>query len=259
MRLRLASVLVVVLGTAVFAGSAFAGNGNGNGHENSDPPGNSGNAPGQVKKDAVAASSAGDPAPPQADVAAPAEQTSSNATGVKPSNSTAHETHAPASSDRTKEYGNGQTAGEIAVKNGAKPSAILHGPGNSQPHKTAPCSGGHEVDVHALKAKGQQKKCGVAAASKPATSHVTSNVTPTHAAAVSAAGAGPTGQGTTAQGGVLGSIQAAPGAQHAGGVLGAIEAAGGGVLPFTGYPLGIALLVALGLIGVALLIYRRRS
>ena len=90
--------------------------------------------------------------------------------------------------------------------------------------------------MHALKAKGQQKKCGVAAASKPATSHVTSNVTPTHAAAVSAAGAGPDPH------------HLVHGGHENLAVLGAIEAAGGGVLPFTGYPLGIALLVALGLI-----------
>src|SRR5438105_4528117 len=30
---------------------------------------------------------------------------------------------------------------------------MLHGPGNSQPHKATPCSGGHEVDVHALKGR----------------------------------------------------------------------------------------------------------
>jgi hypothetical protein len=71
---------------------------------------------------------------------------------VKPSNDTAHDTHAEAQSDKTKQYGNGQTAGQIAEKNGAKGTTVLHGPGNSQPHKATPCSGHrHEVDVHALK------------------------------------------------------------------------------------------------------------
>jgi hypothetical protein len=74
--------------------------------------------------------------------------------GVKPANNTAHETHAAASSNATKQYGNGQTAGAIAIQHGAAPSTVLHGPGNSQPHKAAPCSGRHEVDVHALKAHG---------------------------------------------------------------------------------------------------------
>jgi hypothetical protein len=74
-----------------------------------------------------------------------------NSSGVKPSNSTAHGTHAEAQSDKTKQYGNGQTAGQIAEQNGAAGNAVLHGPGNSQPHKLAPCSGRHEVDVHALK------------------------------------------------------------------------------------------------------------
>jgi hypothetical protein len=78
---------------------------------------------------------------------------------VKPSNDTAHETHAAASSDETKLYGNGKTAGQIAQRNGAAPSTVLHGPGNSQPHKASPCAGGHEVDVHALKGR-QGGRCG---------------------------------------------------------------------------------------------------
>jgi hypothetical protein len=72
---------------------------------------------------------------------------------VKPSNSTDHDTHAEAQSGKTKQYGNGQTAGKIAEQNGATGNAVLHGPGNSQPHKLAPCSGRHEVDVHALKSR----------------------------------------------------------------------------------------------------------
>jgi hypothetical protein len=152
--MRLTGTLVLVLGVLAFAGGAYAGNGNGSGNGNAGAaPGNSENAPGQVKKDAPAA------APETTTtntttVAAPATTSApapANATGLKPSNDTAHDTHAEAQSDKTKQYGNGQTAGQIAEKNGAKADTVLHGPGNSQPHKAAPCSSGHEVDVHALK------------------------------------------------------------------------------------------------------------
>src|SRR6476620_983574 len=157
MTMRLTGTLVLVLGVLVFAGVAYAGSGNGNGNGKGNDgaaPGNSANAPGQVKKDAPAAApetttTATTAAAQTTTTTAPAAP--ANATGVKPSNETAHDTHAEAQSDKTKQYGNGQTAGQIAEKNGAKGNAVLHGPGNSQPHKVAPCSGGHEVDVHALK------------------------------------------------------------------------------------------------------------
>jgi hypothetical protein len=149
--MRLTGTLVLVLGVLVFAGVADAGNGNGNGNGKGNDgaaPGNSANAPGQVKKDEPAAPSATTTA---STTTTTATTTVADATGVKPSTDTAHETHAEAQSDKTKQYGNGQAAGQIAEKNGAKGNAVLHGPGNSQPHKVAPCSGGHEVDVHALK------------------------------------------------------------------------------------------------------------
>src|SRR5207247_10324218 len=80
--------------------------------------------------------------------------------GVTPPNDTANDTHAAASSTKTKLYGNGKTAGQIAIHNGAPQSTVLHGPGNSQPHKASPCSGGHEVDVHALKSRRHGSTCG---------------------------------------------------------------------------------------------------
>src|SRR6266571_3299427 len=146
MRLRLTGTFVLVFGIFVFAGSALAGNGNGNGNGNgsSGAPGNSASAPGQVKKDAP-------PAGAETTTVATttvADQNAAPTAGVKPANDTAHDTRAPASSSATKLYGNGQTAGGIALHHGASPSTRLHGPGNSQPHKAAPCSGGHEVDVH---------------------------------------------------------------------------------------------------------------
>jgi hypothetical protein len=155
--MRLTSTCVLVLGVLAFAGTASAGNGNGNGDNGNGggAPGNSASAPGQLKKD--------DAAPPPAvsttTTIAPTTTTAANDTGVKPSNETTHETHAEAQSDKTKQYGNGHTAGQIAEGNGSSATAVLHGPGNSQPHKTAPCGGGDEVDVHALKSQRHGASC----------------------------------------------------------------------------------------------------
>jgi hypothetical protein len=154
--MRLAGTLVLVLCVGVFAGTAYAGNenGNGNGNGGNASPGNSANAPGQVKKEEPAA------APPGAAPATAPAPVTPAAEGVKPSNDTAKDTYEEAASDKTKLYGNGRNAGEIAVESGAGQRTVLHGPGNSQPHKTSPCSGGHEVDVHALKAHSRRGPCG---------------------------------------------------------------------------------------------------
>jgi len=164
--MRLTGTCVLVLSVLAFAGSAYAGNGNGNGKGNEGgAPGNSAAAPGQVKKDAPVAPAATTTTVVTTVAATPTTTTvaaapaAANDTGVKPSNETAHDTHAAAQSDKTKQYGNGQTAGQIAEKNGAAGNAVLHGPGNSQPHKVAPCAGGHGVDVHALKSHGS-RGCG---------------------------------------------------------------------------------------------------
>src|SRR5436309_11866798 len=175
MGMRLASALALVLGVASFAGPALAGNGNGNGASGGNgngkadsstavvaAPGNSASAPGQLKKDEEVSSQA---TPPTVVVVA-SSSSSPAGEGVKPDSETAHDTHAAASSTKTKLYGNGKTAGEIAIRGGARPSTVLHGPGNSQPHKAAPCSGGHEVDVHALKGK-RRKGCGTQPPSPP--------------------------------------------------------------------------------------------
>jgi hypothetical protein len=194
-RLAASILAMLVLALAAFAGTSLAGNGNGNGNGNSN--GNNG------KSDQTPAATKTPPAPAPAPAAAPTKQApsapakqapakahpthaakpskqsstspsnpatgGSNANGVKPSNTTKHDTYAKASSDQTKKYGNGKTAGQIATQAGYG-DATLHGPGNSQPHKVL--CGGHEVDVHALKAKGN--KCGAStpappAATKPAT------------------------------------------------------------------------------------------
>src|SRR6476660_9721158 len=103
----------IALALAAFTGTAVAGNGHGNG-------GGNGNGNGQQAT---------------TQPAQPAQTTTTdNSTGVKPSNSTKKDTHETASSNKTKQYGNGQTAGQIATKAGYG-NATLHGPGNSQPHK----------------------------------------------------------------------------------------------------------------------------
>jgi hypothetical protein len=159
MTVRLASTCVLVLSVFAFAGAAYAGNGNGNGNQG-EAPGNSAGAPGQVKKEDAAPPVASPTTTTTTTPAPPATTTAADDTGVKPSNETAHETRAQAQSDKTKVYGNGQTAGQIAERNGAAGTAVLHGPGNSQPHKVTPCSGGHEVDVHALRSHRHGGSCG---------------------------------------------------------------------------------------------------
>src|SRR4029450_11057214 len=151
MRLRHVGTFVLALGLAICApAAAFAGNGNGKDNGTA----TSANAPGQVKKEEPAAQAA-----PVAAESAAQQPADTVQTGMKPANDTAPDTHAPAAAGQTKEYGNGKTAGEIAMQNGAAPTTTVHGPGNSQPHKASPCARGHEVDVHALEGK-RKGSCG---------------------------------------------------------------------------------------------------
>jgi len=268
MKLRLAGTLVLVLGVAVLASaSAYAGNGQNNGNGKEDlavvaavaggaaDHGNSANAPGQLKKDEAAATTAVTAA--QTPAAAPQA-------GVKPSSDTApHDTHAAASSDQTKLYGNGKTAGQIAIGNGAAPSTVLHGPGNSQPHKAAPCSGRHEVDVHALKGK-RGRSCGSEPPSpptprpnptpdpgKPGVPSHGPNVSGTPSVPTPAADPSTSVSSKPVVSGHKGRVQAGSG------VLSAAGATGSGTLPFTGFPIGIVVLIALALIAVGVALRRR--
>jgi hypothetical protein len=261
----LTSTVLLALGIAAFAGSALAGNGKGNGAENANTsapaateqaangPGNSENAPGQLKKDTTSSQVKG---------GGSADQNTTTSVGVKPTNATAKDTHALATSNQTKRYGNGTTAGQVAVQAGY--TGMLHGPGNSQPHKAALC--GPEVDVHALDAPGQQKKCLTSPTTQPTPTSkvVTPTVTPAGVpspAAVSVSGgvkgvpaAGGAPAPAAPQGGVLGvTTSGGP----VGGVLGAIEAVGEGALPFTGFPLWAAMAIALALIVLGLTLRRR--
>jgi len=264
MKLRLTGTLVLVLAIAALgSASAYAGNGQGNGNGKDDSVaapagaagaeghGNSANAQGQLKKDDAAATTVS--AAAQIDPAA-------DQPGVKPSNETAHDTHAAASSDETKQYGNGKTAGQIAMQNGAAPSTILHGPGNSQPHKAAPCSGGHEVDVHALKRKG----CGTQPPSPPQSTPDPGKVgDPAHGPNAGGKTPAPSASSPSVTS-TSASAKPAVSTKHAGvesaaGVLSATGAIGGGTLPFTGFPIWVVLLIGLALVVFGLTLRRRSA
>src|SRR5919201_833815 len=165
--------------------------------------------------------------------------------GGKSSSSTAKSTFAAASSNQTKLYGNGQTAGQIAMAHGAQANAVLYGPGNSQPHKVT--CGAHRIDVHALKA--HAGVCAGVLGSQQASTGVSAQTQVT--AQVQAAAPAQTQAGVAAKssgGGVLGASAARPSNRSAGagGLLGA--AARSGALPFTGQPLLAALVFGLALL-----------
>jgi hypothetical protein len=271
MKLRLAGAFLLVAGVAALASaSAYAGNGNGNGNgrENGNTKATgqaaAAGAPGQLKKDEAPQAAA---TPAVAAESSAARDAGAAEAGVKPSNDTAHETHAAASSDQTKLYGNGKNAGQIAIQNGAAASTILHGPGNSQPHKAAPCSGGHEVDVHALKGK-RGKSCGGQPQSPPTPRP---NPTPDPGRPGGDPAHGPTADpGSTPS--VLPSTPTDPSTPTkakaavspqrasvgmAGGVLSSTGVIGGGILPFTGFPIWVVVLAALALIALGVTLRRR--
>jgi hypothetical protein len=262
MKLRLAGTLVLVLGIAALASaSAYAGNGNGNGNGKNGP---AADAPGQLKKDDVPAVA------PAASESIAGQDAGTAQTGVKPSNDTAHDTHAAASSDETKQYGNGKSAGQIAIGNGAAPSTVLHGPGNSQPHKASPCSGGHEVDVHALKGK-RGRACGTQPPVQPPSPptprpHPTPDPGkpgdaahgPNTSDSTPAAASSPADPSTPAKPKPVLNPHRED-VESASGVLSATGATGSGTLPFTGLPIWIIVLIALLLIAVGMTLRRRGS
>jgi hypothetical protein len=271
MTMRLTGALALVLGVAVFASPALAGNGHGNGNANGNgngaaataavsgdsSQGKSESAPGQLKEEAETV-----PAVPElVDAgAAVTELVAANSEGVKPSNTTQHETHAAASSDKTKKYGNGKTAGQIAITNGAAASTILHGPGNSQPHKAAGCTGRHEVDVHALKARGHRKGCGTSSTpggtpSGNAGSNPTVSSEPKLETSTPAGPAKPADPGTSQPAGSV----ASGSTQSSHGVLGAAAVVAHGTLPFTGVQLWAVVLFALTLVAIGLALRRQAA
>jgi hypothetical protein len=277
MKLRLVSTLVLVLGIAALASaSAFAGNGNGQGNgkgngkddsanapaaavaDTMQGPGNSASAPGQVKKDEA-------PAPV---AAAAGTASTSTQQGVKPSSETEHDTHAAASSNDTKLYGNGKTAGQLAQQNGAAPSTVLHGPGNSQPHKALPCAGGHEVDVHALKGK-RGGSCGNASPPPHSIPDPVKDPDPVKSpgpAKSSSPVKSPTSDpvatppGTVVVSGFASVTKVIPkhrGGGVASGIRGTTGALGVGTLPFTGVDLWSTVFVAIALMLIGLALCQR--
>jgi hypothetical protein len=259
----LCAVLLIVASSAI-ASPAWAGNGHGNGNGNgaadtaapqSQPaasPGNSGTAPGQEKKDDQDPKSdhgngSSAPAPPSAS-AGPTQ-------GVKPGNSTAHNTNAPAGSNETKEYGNGKTAGQIAIQHGYPSSGNLHGPGNSQPHKVTTCGHRHGVDVHALKSH-PARSCGTPEPPRPP--HVPAPPTPAGPPVVPVTPHGPSTPPAKPTHDPAHGSSSAVATETAGGdasdALGAtVEQA---TLPFTGFPVWAALLAAAILLGTGLTLRR---
>jgi hypothetical protein len=195
--------------------------------------------------------------------------------GVKPSNSTDKNTwcetggsgtsttctrnpHGTNPPDSSKRYGNGTTAAQIATSHGAPAGTDVYGPGNSQPHKVCG-KNGHFIDVHAVKSY-----VGVCATALGQASRITETSTPTSTSSTSVTSSTSqtaTTSGTAAAGGSAGvaaesgSPQSGP--AGSGGVLGAFGVAGAaGTLPFTGFSLWLAILVAIALIALGWTLYR---
>jgi len=110
--------------------------------------------------------------------------------------------------------------------------------------------------------------CGTASTgtSGNSSTNVTSSTSQTSSTTSGASAAGSLAGGTLAAGGVAGvatesgSPQSGSNGGEGGGVLGAFGVAGvaaGGVLPFTGFPLWLAILIAIGLIAIGWTLYRR--
>ena len=160
MRKSLAASLFAVCLLALCTGAAFAGNGHGGGHDYSgdQSQGQSHDANGggwghdqSAQSQSQSEQQRSQPQQSSKRDSGTVQSGGSNDQGVKPDSTTKHDTYARADSDKTKRYGNGKTAGQIATSRGASPSTDLYGPGNSQPHKVLACGHRHEVDVHAIK------------------------------------------------------------------------------------------------------------
>src|SRR5438445_1945150 len=268
------SAIVLTILLAAFTGSALAGNGNGKDTRNSQAtpaaqtapdatpsPGNLGNAPGH-NKDSQTSTQGNQNSPSQPGVK-PANNTTKNTscvTGGSGSSVTCTSTgptSAPAAgkADASKKYGNGQTAAQIATQNGAAPGTTLSGPGNSQPHKVATCGHPHGVDVHALKSHANKKKCASSGTSSQSTTQTSSSTLSVTGSTTHTGGTSAAAGVSTLSGGVLGvTATKSGGTGNVGGVLGALTTLGQGTLPFTGFPVWFAAVVAFCviLLGVAL-------
>jgi lysozyme len=220
-----------------------------------------------------------------------ASQNAGSQAGMKPTNATTHHTFcktggggssvsctptagntagaASGKSDVSKRYGNGKTAAQIAASRGAPADTMIYGPGNSQPHKVQKCPGsGHWVDVHAVKSYSAASCSSSTKSSESASSSSTTfqtvvgqqAATTTQTAKASQSASAAAAVSARPTGGVLGAQATVKSAKPAGGVAGAIAAVGnvaGETLPFTGFPIWIAMLVAVGLIALGAALLRR--
>jgi hypothetical protein len=185
---------------------------------------------------------------------------------------------ASAKSDASKRYGNGKTAAQIAASRGVQAGATIDGPGNSQPHKVACPGSTHAPDVHAF--KGGSNACAAAVVKTATQVTTTTTSTPIKASTTPAATtATPTTTTTattmTATTAATTATTVAPAGEvegetspvgtgkrndHGrGGVAAATSNVGNGTLPFTGFPLWLAGLVALLLIGGGLALRSRAA
>jgi hypothetical protein len=272
-----AAILGLTLALSALTGVAAAGK--------PDDPGKSEEAPGQVKEEATAAdpdkgnsaSAAGqNTAGTSSTLVSTNQQERAAGAGIKSSSTTAkwttcstgggQGTSATCSGsqsatgvlagkpDGSKQYGNAETAAQIANSRGAPSGTVLTGPGNSQPHKVAVCprksnkSGG--VDVHAVKSY-DTSACAEQRPQAPPGQQVSEEIKPAEVVVQQQ----PAVQ--QEQGGVLGAqavVKQQPKAkpQARGGVLGEIAAVPSGELPFTGIHLWMVLLAGIGLLAAGL-------
>lgn len=262
---HLAAGLALTVGLVALTGSALAA-------PPSTPPGQEKKAEKQAEQAPAASAAATETAAAaQAETAQGPSGINATTAGVKPTNDTDKNTwcetggsgasttctrspHGTNPPDSSKRYGNGATAAQIATSRGAPAGTDVYGPGNSQPHKVCG-KNGHFIDVHAVKSY-----VGISCAGTTTTATTTSqsqSQTTTKASTTSLASsttqAGST-SGTPATGGVAGASGSPQSGSHgvAGGVLGAFGVAGqaAGTLPFTGFPLRLAILVGIALISI---------
>jgi hypothetical protein len=231
---RFGAAVVSLFAALAFAATALAG---GNAHATG-----KGHVKASASVGAKASGKAKGHASTHATVHAKASVTTRAATqaGVKSSSTTGFNTTASAASNQTKLYGNGHTAGGIAVSAGY--SGTLFGPGNSQPHKVL--CGSKWVDVHALKA--HAAACATAKGTASASAQANTNAA-AHSATAKAGVKAATKNTASAK------TSSSNSTSSSSGVLGgqfSSSGSTGATLPFTGLPLWIALLAATTLVGL---------
>jgi len=289
------AALVLALVLTATAGSALAENP----HNPGTSPGNSGNVPGQEKKDQATATATTAAATPAAQPAQAGPGKSDNAPGQEkksaaptPTTQSASAKASHTAADGSKQYGNGKSALQIAKQTKSSITIDdLSEPGNSGKHKVTICHNGHliTVDVHALQAHARHLDGSdvIPATSAAQCSTAQSGSTQTHghnsavvSSIVTIFGSSGNGSGTTGgtngssasgtsggsgagageAGGVEGISATLGSGQPRGGVLGIAATRVKGALPFTGFALWIAVLVGAGLlIGGTALVSRSRG